>query len=156
MKKFYIMIFVFLLVTCIPTKTEFTTVAEEYECGEYYFYVEGEEEKGEFSSATLNGETTVLKCPIYLASSQREKIKGKILGESFSVSQDRENISELVKKLGAKVVSESKVDGIYSVYLYAGSLNANVVSLFGESVNMQIALSNGKMHVGFPVILGSY
>lgn len=156
MKKYYIIIFILIFILCIPAKTDFTVVAGEYECGEYYFYVEGREEKGQFTSSIPNGNTTILRCPIYTAELLKTNIKGKILGESFVVPYSKIELNSLVKKLGAKVVSEGEVDGIYSVYLYAGGVDAEPINLFGNKVNMQIAVTNGKMHVGFPILLGSY
>ncbi len=156
MKKIYIICLFLCLTFLIPSAKSPSAIAKAYASGEYYFYSSQKEEKGNFYSLQRNGEQSILNCPIFEAEERKEEISGEILGESFTVIAGRKEALRLIDRLGAKTVSEGEVGGIYTYYLYSGSVKSKSVELGGEKVNMQIALSNGKMHVGFPLILGSY
>lgn len=156
MKKYYIAIFLLLLICIIPHKTTLTAIASEQGRGEYAFIVDGKEQKGAFTKRFVNGDTTILYCNAYMACDMKKGIQNQILGESYSFTGDREDALDFIKKLQGKIVKESKTGEILSYYVYAGSLDSQAIDIGGKRVNMQIALQNGKIEVGIPIILGSY
>ena len=156
MKKYYIAIFLLLFVNFIPQKTTLIDISEDIGRGEYLFIVEGKQEKGEFSSVFYNGNTTILTCPSYKAREKKDTIKCRILSQSLSFLGVESDALDVIKKLDAKIVQKSKTGDILSYYLWSGSLDSESVELFGEKVNMQIAITGGKVQIGIPILCGSY
>lgn len=157
MKKIYIFAFcIIFLFVFLCQKESPTEKAQSFSAGEYYFFVEGEQEKGNFYSAIKNGSQTVLNCPLYEARERKSEIKGKILGESFCIVGNDEEARAYIDKINAKVLFCSETAGIYNYYLYADSIKGASVNLFGQKVNAQVAVAKGKVHVGFPILLGGY
>ncbi len=156
MKKCFVAVLIIVLCFGFFQKVELSSIASSYGRGDYYFFVEGRESLGQFTTITTNGDTTILTCPTYKAETLKKSIKGRVLGESFCLTGDRADAGELIDRLKASVIKESKNGDIHSIYLYYGELDGESVELFGKRVNMQIVLKNGYMQVGYPVLLGSY
>ena len=156
MKKYYIALILLLLLNFTIPKTNLTQIASEQGVGEYSFVVSGKVDSQDFTNSYKNGNTTILTCPAYLAESKKQSIKAEILGESYTFLGIESDALCLIDKLQAKVVKKSVVENITIYYLWSGSLNAKSVELFGQKVNMQIALTKGRVEVGVPVLLGSY
>ena len=156
MKKYYIALLLLMLLNLIPQKTTLTQIAKEQGVGEYSFVVSGEYEGSEFDRIQKNGNITILTCPAYQAAQKKEDVKGEILGESFCFLGVESDADALIQKLQAKVVRKSTVDDITIYYLWSGSLNSESIELFSQKVNMQIAVTKGRIEVGVPVLLGSY
>ena len=156
MKKYYIALILLLLLNFFAPKIDLTQIAREQGVGEYSFVVSGHIQSQEFTSSYKNGDTTILTCPAYLAKSKKQTIKAEILGERYSFLGVESDALLLIDELEAKVVKKSVVDDITIYYLWSGNLNSKSIELFGQKVNMQIALTKGKVEVGIPVLLGSY
>ena len=157
MKNFYIIvIFSICFIAFFGSKVLPSQISQDNLTGEYYFYVNGSEEKGKFYSAVKNGEQTVLNCPIYEAEIRKSEIKGDILGESYTILGQKKEGLKIIEKYQAKIVSSSQTGEAYIYYLYSDKVNSKSLNLFGEKVNLQIAITNGKVHVGFPILLGGY
>ncbi len=156
MKKYYIALLLLLLLNFIPQKTTLTQIAKEQGVGEYTFVVSGEYESSEFKKTQKNGDLTILTCPAYQAIEKKEHVKGEILGESFCFLGVESDADAIIQELQAKVVKKSTVDDITIYYLWSGNLNSKSIELFSQKVNMQIAVTKGRVEVGVPVLLGSY
>ena len=78
-----------------------------------------------------------------------------IFYERFDLKGSEADARLLLKKLNAVIVEEESVGEITIIYAYANSI-AKSEKLFGEKVNIMIALSKGNMTVGSPLIKGSY
>ena len=154
--KRYIAVIIILILVLIPKGAEFYSLASSYSDGEYCFYIDGDVDSALFTKVVKNGSDTIAYCSLIDVPSIIKEYRGKINGESFTLSGTKLTIGEIVTKLDARVVSTGEVGGIYTVYLYTGRVNTPSVDLFGDKVNIQIALSGDKITVGYPIILGSY
>lgn len=153
MKK-YILVVVMLVLVLLPKGAEFYTVASSYNSHEYCFYISSEINEEDFTRIVKNGNGYVGYCSVLDAPSIKNRYK--VDGESFTLTGTKVTVGEMIKGLSAKIVSQGEVDGIYTVYLYTGRLNTPSIELFGDKVNVQIALNGNKITVGYPIILGSY
>ncbi|MDE6551327.1 MAG: hypothetical protein K2M44_07530 [Clostridia bacterium] len=78
------------------------------------------------------------------------------MGISLRYPVDNSDVDALCAKLATKVVSKQVTsDGIECVYLYSPLLTESV-RIDGAAVNMQIAITDNYLIVGFPLIMGSY
>lgn len=68
-----------------------------------------------------------------------------------------DNMSEdaLCRKMQARRIYEQDIEGIRCVYLYTPLINESV-RIDGKVINMQIAITDSAVTVGFPLIMGSY
>lgn len=74
----------------------------------------------------------------------------------FDFFGDEECALEAVKNLGGKVLYSEKLDCGVTVF-YAYTTRAyDSVSLGGKKVNIMVAVSDGKVSVGIPMLEGSY
>ena len=67
----------------------------------------------------------------------------------------REDADELLERLSAKDVRTENIGDVTVIYAFSPFLPQSVTVL-GERTNVMIALSRGKMVVGYPLIKGSY
>ena len=155
MKSFYILLSFLVGVTLCPAKIDFVDIAQNFDSGSYTFFVKGEW-SGEFENVIPNADEQILTCSIGKAKTNKSWISGEIRGESFRISGGVEKVDEIVNLLSAKVVKQGLVGDIFCVYLYAPNLKSQTLSLFNQRVNLQIAVSNGSVTVGYPIILGDY
>ena len=140
MKKFFVVIAVFLVLICTKeVKNDFTLL--DYFSGEYTTY-----------SQTAQGENCVNLGFCYM---QNEIIeKENLIGESLKIS-NFEPIDAL-KQLNAKVVKTEYLDnGTIVIYAYS-SLIKDKVEVDNKNVNLQIAQYENYSIIGWPLILGSF
>lgn len=154
--KRYILVVLILVLVFIPKGAEFYTVASTFNSGEYCFYIDGTVEEEDFTRVVKNGEGYVGYCALVDAPRVKKEYGSRVSGESFTVTGSKVTVGEILRDIEGRVVSEGEVDGIYTVYLYTGRLNTSSVDLFGDKVNVQIALNGDRVTVGYPIILGSY
>ncbi|MBQ2714924.1 MAG: hypothetical protein IJF76_04780 [Clostridia bacterium] len=155
MYKFYLVVALVIVCTLVPFGQNLEDICVE--CGglEYAFYVVGEVEEG-CAEIIENGGEKIVRCAVSDTNIVRNSIKGRIRGESFRCFGDMDVVEFILNRTSAKVVKEGYVDGIYTAYLYTGEIKDRGIELFGEKVNMQIAINQGVVSVGTPIILGSY
>ena len=81
-------------------------------------------------------------------------INDYVIGESISVKNLE--VASAIKKLNARVVKTEYLEGGTTVvYAYSNLINDRV-EVFGKSVNLQIAITDDKTVIGWPLILGSF
>ena len=78
---------------------------------------------------------------------------GDVKGESAVYCGDR--YEEFAQKYGAKLLFTERLNGVVSYYLYSPKMGKGV-ALGGETVNLQIAVSDGQTVVGTPLIFGGW
>lgn len=76
-------------------------------------------------------------------------------GVSVTFDGTEADVSRIVDLLGLEVVSAYELDGLVVTCGKSAKLRKGVL-IDGETVNVQIAFSNGVVTVGSPLILGSY
>lgn len=78
-----------------------------------------------------------------------------IQGVTVTFSGTQQDVTELLSKLQANVVYIQQLQDIMTVYAFS-PLIVGGVWVDGNFINIQVALSCGVVHVGSPLILGSY
>ena len=77
-------------------------------------------------------------------------------GVSVSFAGDASDLEEWLELLRAdKIFCETIGDGIVCVYGYSPLLKGGI-QVDGRKINVQIALNQGTVHIGSPLLLGSY
>lgn len=76
-------------------------------------------------------------------------------GLSVRFNGDVWDVDDIVNRLQAKVVSSQQLDDLLVICCVSPRLQGGV-NIDGNRVNVQIALSDGTVTVGYPLILGSY
>mgnify|MGYP000813345947 FL=1 len=77
-------------------------------------------------------------------------------GVSVSFAGDASDLEEWLELLRAdKIFCETIGDGIVCVYGYSPLLKGGI-QVDGRKINVQIALNRGTVHIGSPLLLGSY
>ncbi len=129
----------------IPPNATYSVVLEKED--DYFFK--------EFNTIR-NGNTIIVSTSF----SGVKKIKSKnpsVLGESFSFCGDEEDFFNLIKHFSFINFKVDDFNDIKNIYGYSRKFNASeYIDILGERYNIQIALNNGLITVGYPIIVGSY
>lgn len=80
--------------------------------------------------------------------------KGEVYGMSVELNKEME-LEEILKIIKAKIVKKESVAGREIYYCYSNN-NSDYVIDNGQKINYQIAINNGNIIIGTPLILGSY
>ena len=75
--------------------------------------------------------------------------------ERIDLKGGERDIKALLERMNATIIKEERFEDITVVYAFCPRIS-NFVEVEGAKVNIMIALSNGKMTVGSPLIKGSY
>ena len=102
---------------------------------------------------------------LYSASSQASMVSTLTLDKIFSVRGEsvrfplqntgEQTAEEILSKYNARLVCTERIDGITSYYAVSESFASGIV-LFGERVNLHVAVSETECVVGSPVIFGGF
>ena len=118
--------------------------------GTYSFFYDGETDCGE--RVIRNGAGSIVQCGLDRAA---EAPRG-YAGVSVSFAGDASDLEEWLELLRAdKIFCETIGDGIVCVYGYSPLLKGGI-QVDGRKINVQIALNQGTVHIGSPLLLGSY
>ena len=99
-----------------------------------------------------NGAGSIVQCGLDRAA---EAPRG-YAGVSVSFAGDASDLEEWLELLRAdKIFCETIGDGIVCVYGYSPLLKGGI-QVDGRKINVQIALNQGTVHIGSPLLLGSY
>ena len=138
MKKLIIAIFLF-VVLCNSNATEDFSLLNYFK-GEYVVYTNNE----------LKNSTDLGFC--YMSNNMGEKCE--IVGESMVLKNYE--VGKILDDLNAKLIkTESLEDGTNIIYAYS-DLIKNQVECGRSKVNIQIAVKENCVIVGWPLILGSF
>ncbi len=80
---------------------------------------------------------------------------GGVDGVSVSFNGDERDVQKLLKRLWVKEYSRLQLNGVFVICGYSPRLTGGI-HLDGKRVNVQIALRDGTVTVGSPLIFGSY
>ena len=92
-------------------------------------------------------------CSLSVAKDNLDSFKKNIDGLQFYLNES--TLEELVLQLNCQKVETSAIDGMTIYYGYTPYYQDSVY-LDGKKVNIQIVLKEGKVVVGFPMILTGY
>lgn len=82
-----------------------------------------------------------------------EKLTGAVAGESVRYTGNRYEV--IREKFGATLLFTEEACGVVNYYLYSPVLGGGV-ELYGQRVNLHIAVSSGQTAAGTPIIFGGF
>jgi hypothetical protein len=121
--------------------------------GNYSFYSTETVQSKYFTNVIDLGFSYIYECESTNANRVRPLFKN-LDGESIRLNAE-ESIDAILKKLDAIVVSQSTIGDLKNIYGYTAR-NAQYITEKHRKINLQIAVNNNAVTIGFPVILGSY
>ncbi|MBE7076380.1 MAG: hypothetical protein E7374_00615 [Clostridiales bacterium] len=136
MKKFLIVLIVFVII-CAGNMNKTTFTLTDYFDGEYYCYVKEKKDNCINLGSFFMTDKKISSC----------------LGESMEVNVTPDNIIDTLKVRVVK--NEYLENGTTIIYGFSNLINKNV-KVDNKRVNVQIAITESKTVVGWPVIMGSY
>lgn len=102
----------------------------------------------------LYGDTYMISCTKSEAKTVQNNI-GSLKGMSVSFKGDYDDFRKAQKNCNMSVLISENIDGTVIVYGYSDKLG-KCVDVDGKTINVQMALKDGKITVGTPLIVGSY
>ena len=151
MKKFLALLLTAYAVVMQPSPQRLCDLIEYIPDATYSVYAQGECHSI-YAKRVANGADTILTCDVRGAQYLYRDVEC-VQGEMVTFSGDQADLDELCRVLDFCVVVPSEIPGCY--YGYSSRLGTGVL-LGGKKVNCQIVCSEGKIVVGWPLILGSY
>ena len=133
-----------------------SSVALENLKGEYILYLNTQYNSiPSFAKATNNGDGQIVQCDLSFINELKFDSK-KIGGESVKVSMKDYTYDQICDILNFRKRQYYEFsDGLQTFYGEAG-YGEKFVYVGTERINCEIAINNGFIYIGFPVILGSY
>lgn len=78
-----------------------------------------------------------------------------VLGEGYEFNREKVSLKEILEYFDAEVVSECRLDGVIVKNCFSPRLAEHIMQ--GEKrVNLQIAITNETIKIGYPLILDSF
>lgn len=156
MKRMFVFLFVLLCLCFVFSYKKPSGVALENLKGEYSLYLNKQYNSiPSFAKATNNGDGQIVQCDLSFINELKFDSK-KIGGESVKVSMKDYTYGQICDILNFRKKKYYEFsDGLQTFYGEAG-YGEKFVYVGTERINCEIAINNGFIYVGFPVILGSY
>ena len=156
MKRMFVFLFVLLCLCFVFSYKKPSGVALENLKGEYSLYLNTQYNSiPSFAKATNNGDGQIVQCDLSFINELKFDSK-KIGGESVKVSMKDYTYGQICDILNFRKRNYYEFsDGLQTFYGEAG-YGEKFVYVGTERINCEIAINNGFIYVGFPVILGSY
>ena len=156
MKRMFVFLFVLLCLCFVFSYKKPSGVALENLKGEYSLYLNTQYNSiPSFAKATNNGDGQIVQCDLSFINELKFDSK-KIGGESVKVSMKDYTYDQICDILNFRKKKYYEFsDGLQTFYGEAG-YGEKFVYFGTERINCEIAINNGFIYVGFPVILGSY
>lgn len=156
MKRMFVFLFVLLCLCFVFSYKKPSGVALENLKGEYSLYLNTQYNSiPSFAKATNNGDGQIVQCDLSFINELKFDSK-KIAGESVKVSMKDYTYGQICDILNFRKKKYYEFsDGLQTFYGEAG-YGEKFVYVGTERINCEIAINNGFIYVGFPVILGSY
>ena len=156
MKRMFVFLFVLLCLCFVFSYKKPLSVALENLKGEYSLYLNSKSNSiPPFAKATDNGDGQIVQCDVSLIGGLNFNPE-QVGGESVRVclkDYSYEQICEILNFRSKKDYEFS--DGLQTFYGEA-DYGDKFVYVGTERINCEIAINNGFIYIGFPVILGSY
>lgn len=115
------------------------------------FYTKNSEKQNTLNDGIYN--------QVHCNSQDALKIKNSLSdidGISITFEGNLEDIEYIIDYFNVKIISKSKEDGILYIYGYSELILTPAVSVNNNYINIQLALRQGIVTAGTPIILGSY
>ncbi len=86
------------------------------------------------------------------------RFSGRIFGESCILTENQTeqfDVMEFLSKFSAKVVEVEEIGGCISYYAYSNKID-RAQNFNGQAVNLHVAVRDGMIKIGSPIIFGSF
>lgn len=154
MKKFIALVLVGVALLLIKSPFSLSSVSSCYS-GTYTFYTQ-EKFDDNLAECMQSGNGFLVSTSNKNASDVFLKLNLKMLqGESFCFDGNMLDAQVLIKKLNGEILKTEKVGDILIFYGQSKKFK-KYVSVDNKKINFQIAVNNGKITIGTPLILGGY
>ena len=152
----FVFLFVLLCLCFVFSYKKPSSVALENLKGEYSLYLNSKSNSiPPFAKATNNGDGQIIQCDVSLMNELKFDSK-QIGGESVKVSVKDYTYEQICDILNFRSKKDYEFsDGLQTFYGEA-DYGEKFVYVGTEIINCEIAINNGFIYIGFPVILGSY
>ena len=157
MKKLICILFVVLVMFCLPLKQKtFLQVIKSPSQAKYTLYTNQQivPVSSGFNNI-ISGKLNILSCDIDSASALYLNNRNNVIGQQISFECDNSTFYNYLKDLDCKIVFQEQIGDIKSFYCYNALLDGKITLPYG-SVNLQVCYNDGRVTVGSPVIIGSY
>ena len=150
---YFIIVFVIISFLLLPNKKPI--FADNLAFGELATYTFYTLEKTDDSLCyTKNGDAFIVSCEAKKAGEIKQQL-GKILGESICFKGDKIAGLNFISKLEYISILTEDINGIFTLYAYSPKIE-NYVYINNQKVNIELAVNNGTVTIGSPIIVGSY
>ena len=154
-KRFIVFLLIIGCVAVIVPQSNFLQVVAIYQDAEYCFYVNSLPVRlSPQADVVANGSGYIVAVSGQYADVVFKELN-KIEGYSFKFEGSANGAEKVLAGLRASVVSKEELGDISLCYAYSGLIN-NFITLDDTKINIQIALRDGFVTVGIPLILGSF
>lgn len=157
MKRMFVFLFVLLCLCFVFSYKKPSNMALQSLRGEYCLYLNSQSAENipPFAKVIKNGAGQIIQCDISQMNELTFK-KDEVGGESVKVSVKDYTYEQICKILGFRSKKHYEFsDGLKTFYGEA-KCGEKFVFVGKERINCEIAINNGYIYIGFPVILGSY
>lgn len=156
MKRMFVFLFVILCLCFVFSYKQNSSAAIEKLDGVYSLYLNSScDNIPSFAKVVQNGSGQIVECEI----AQMGNLfvdEQKIMGESIRLNSNNYTYDQICNIFNFRVKKAYEFsDGLQTFYGEA-SYGDRYVYVGSKKINCEIAINNGFIYVGFPVILGSY
>ncbi|HAJ78019.1 MAG TPA: hypothetical protein DCO89_03030 [Clostridiales bacterium] len=153
--KFAVYCLVLFCIVLVPTTSP---VFYDKNCNDnitYFFYTNKIDYDIENANLISNGNATIVACD-YKCNRAIKKMLPEVYGESIRITNySSDTLKYILNKYTNSIVQTENMDKYNFIYCYDETL-PKYVTLNNEKVNIQIAINNSEINIGYPLILNGY
>ncbi|MCL2540135.1 MAG: YwmB family TATA-box binding protein [Firmicutes bacterium] len=155
-KRFFVFLCFLGCIAFLAPQTSLVTYAASFPQAEFSFYVNHLPRDIPASAKVIkNGNGYIVSTSAQHAASLQRMLP-PAEGQSITFSGNIGNMESILSRLNATVVSRQDIGGeIVNCYAYSSGFNKSVL-VDGQKINLQVAVRNGTVTLGTPLILGSF
>lgn len=152
--RFAIFCLILFCMVCVPiTKPVFNVFAEPSIT--YYFYTSSINYQISGAKITSCGNGSIVSCNAE-DSQKIKKILPYIYGESVRIKNyDNDTLKNIIQNYTKNLVKKEYIDDYNFMLCYDKSM-PNFVTIDNQKVNVQIAISQNEINIGYPLILNGF
>ena len=153
--RFTIFVLMSFCLFCVPSYKPVFNQFEVMPNVTYFYYTS--QKNIDFKNATIIdcGSAYIVKCDILDAKNVKNNLDN-VLGESVRISVFSIDESQsIISKYQSRILYKENIDDYCIYYCYDSSL-PKFVSINGQKINIQIAVKQNTIDIGYPLILNGF
>ena len=121
----------------------------------YYFYTPKLNIEIKDANIISNGNSSIVVCDAQNSKKVKSRLP-EVLGESVRITDySKETLSEIMNKYSSKIKKIENINNYQFLLCYDDSL-PKFVLVDEQKINLQIAITDSEIDVGYPLILNGY